>query len=467
MRGFVSPQVGRERRLVFSAALALGMLLGLIGAVGTDAAPRAIQDPNATPSWILSFAGASTGDDMASDVKIAADGAVFVAGQLASAIGGYDASLVKIVDGAPVWPGPATYDGPHHGDDTADRLALGPGGVAYTAGWSVTAGGTSDVLLIKWSKNGRVLWARRYDGPGHADDRAVAVGVDAAGNVTVAAESAGRAGAYDYAVISWTAAGKRRWVWRYDGAHRGHDKPSDMVVAPGGGVYVTGTSQTGDTVTAAVTARLSSAGKRLWLRSYRDPAGRETTACALAARPGGGVYVAGHVDVGGSATDGLVVRYTASGVRTVFTRDTGAGGASSQGFSDVAVGSGGQVVAVGFDGNRPRQAIYRTDGSIAAALTWPTAGGSDRFNAVATDAFGGYYVTGTAEIALGDRKIFSGRGSLLAGGGAWASLWGPPVPSFANDSTAIAVRGTTCVVVGGCDNGPATGMDQFVLGYVY
>ena len=449
-------------------ALACAAILCLLFATVAAGGPRrAIVDLNATPSWVVPLAGAGAGPDSAADVKIADDGAVYVGGSLASVSHGADASLEKIVDGAPAWAAPATYDSPYHGDDHADKLALGPGHVIYTAGYSIGANGKGDVLLLKWSKSGTLLWARRYDGPGHGDDVAYALGVDVAGNVTVAATSVGATGSPDYALISWSAAGKQRWAWRYDGAFHGQDSPSDLLVAADGSVYVTGLSETASMKYAAVTARLSAAGKLLWLRSYAGPTGLAAAGYALAARPGGGVYVAGLTATAATSIDGLVVRYTPSGARTVFTPDTGAGGATFQEFTDVAVAANGEGVAVGIDNGRPRQVLYTADGTIAGALTWPTVGSSDYFTAVATDKFGGFYATGMATVAPGNVKVFSGRGSVLPGGGAWTSLWGPATVSSSNAPRALAVRGTTCVVVGTCNNGPLTGMDQFVLGYLY
>ena len=86
---------------------------------------------------------------------------------------------------------------------------------------------------------------------------------------------------------------------------------------------------------------------------------------------------------------------------------------------------------------------------------------------MATDAFGGYYATGRLTVAANDVKVFTGRGSVLAGGGGFTSLWGPATASSGNYPIAIAVRDTTAVVVGACDNGPPTGRDQFVLGYLW
>jgi hypothetical protein len=444
------------------------LFCGAVGAAaartGSGVAPRIIFDFGATPSWTQTFHGPGGGGDVARDVVMANARIAYVAGSVTGSGGFSDASLMKLVNGAPAWAQPRRYDGPFHGNDVAHAIALGPKSVVYVACDSQRSSGVTEVLLVKWSKSGRRLWTRRYRGPS-VFNHVVDVGVDGAGNVTVAAGSAGDGG-MDIALVSWTSSGRRRWVWRYDGPFHGHDQPMEMAVARNGAMYVTGMTQIDATRSGMVTARLSAAGKRVWLRRYTGLAGLGAEAFALAVRPGGGVYVAGSTTSPAGGSDGLVVRYTAKGRRSVFAVDAGAGGITGQTFTDVAVTSTRQVVAVGADEGDCRVVTCNRTGGVAGALSFPSPGW-DHFAAVATDAYGGYYVTGSFTVAAGDRKVFTGRGSVLTGGGGWMSLWGPPAISVGNQPFAIAVRDSTVIVAGACTTGAATGVDQSVLGYVY
>jgi len=313
-----------------------------------------------------------------------------------------------------------------------------------------------------------VQWARRYDGPAHGVDQATAVGVDSAGNVTVAGYSQG-AGS-DWAVISWSSAGAKRWAWRYDGTAHGHDEPGDLVVATDGSVYVTGVT-TAVSGKQSLTVRLSKAGAVLWKRAYAGPESISAETVAVATRPGGGVFVAGTSQSATNGQDGLVVAYTPAGTRDVFALDTGPGGATSQEFRDLAVASTGHVIAVGTStsgGNRDcHVATYTKDGTIAGKLTVPGAAGEDALTAVATDAYGGFYVTGEYHVLVNKTAVFTARGSVLNGGGGWWSVWAPVFVSEDNEPTASAVRGTTACVVGECNEGTGSEEDQLVLGYVY
>jgi hypothetical protein len=469
-----APHLADSRASRPGMILVLGVLvlLMLVAAAAASAAPRhrAIFDPAATPSWWHAYHGVGASSDKASDVVIAKSGSAYVCGELGNAAGNIDASLVKLVGGEPTWPAPKTYDSPFHGFDSASRAAIGPGGTVYTAGASEAANGKRDVLVIKWSAAGAVQWARRYDGPAHGNDAAEALGVDSAGNVTVAAVSESSGAGLDWAVVSWSASGSKRWTWRYDNPAHGNDLANDLVVAKDGSVYVTGYSEIGMSGASSLTVRLSASGSKKWQKSYAGPEGIFAIALAAAARPGGGVYVCGMTASAATGTDGLVVSYTPSGARAVLALDTGPGGATAQLFRDLAVTSTKQVVAVGASATGMNSdchvATYTKDGTIAGKLTLPGAW-DDSFAAVAADGFGGYAIAGEYHTAVNKTAIFTTRGSVLTGGGGWLSLWAPAFVSESNDPSAIAVKDSTAIVVGRCQTGAAQGIDQVMLGYVY
>jgi hypothetical protein len=219
-----------------------------------------------------------------------------------------------------------------------------------------------------------------------------------------------------------------------------------------------------------MTVKYSPSGVTLWKKTYTGPAGLGAVVWAATARSGGGVYVCGSANSAGTGSDGLVMSYTSGGVRDVFALDIGPGGLSAQRFDDLAVTSTNQVVAVGSSsagGNKDLHiATYTIDGTLAAQGTLAGAW-QDEFVAVATDAFGGYYATGRYHTAVNKTAIFTARGSVATGGGGFWSLWQPAFLSEDNKPNAIAVRGTTAIVVGEASAGVMQGIDQVVLGYVY
>ena len=462
----------RRRRVLRLSVTATVLLLSTFGvaapALGADTSgpSRIIFDLNATPSWVREYNGSGNEPDVAEDVVLASPSVAYVCGSTGTGPTS-DATLMKFVDGVPAWPTPRVYNSPDNTFDEAKMLALGPGGTSvYAAGMSARPTTFNDVLVIKWKSNGTRQWARRWDGSGEID-QPLGIAVDANGNVYVAAAS-WSGGNYDWMLLSWTSSGTLRWAKRLSLPNGTMGIPTD-VVHDGGSIYVSGYTSSGMMASPEMrTVRYTTAGKIKWSRSYRGAEG--AVGSALIPRPGGGVYVAGAAMSSATGSDGLVISYTKSGARDVFTLDTGPGGLTHQRFNDVAVAANGMVVAVGSSTTGTnedcRQVAYSSDGTIIGAVTFPGAWG-DAWEAVAADAFGGFYVTGVYHVAADKTAIAVARGSVLEGGGGLTSLWQPALVTEQNRPKAIAVSGTTAVVVGQCSTSVAWGTGQIVLGYTY
>ena len=453
------------------AALAAVSVAGLVfTAVAGATTVKQIWDGTATPTWAVQSAGSGAFDDDANAVVATPGGVTFVTGDIGNAAGNSDLSLTELVNGVKKWT--KTYDGPAHGNDGGGAIAFGPKGIVYTAGWTTNKAGNRDMLLIKWTTTGKRLWVRTYDGPKHGTDYVTALVVDKKGDPTVARSSVGTYDS-DVAVVSWTGAGARRWAWRYSGTGHGVDWATDLLAAKDSSIYVTGWAWASGGKWAAVTARISAAGKNLWTRTY---AGGDTLGAggsAIAACPSGGVYVGGWVDTTATGTDGLILRYTPNGTTKVFAVDShGSTGTTSQAFNDIAVTTGKHVIAAGVtEENDASGDAYFDDYTSSGALAWSPilAYGPylQSFDYVATDSLGGYYLAGQFDDTGSSSQIYIYRGSQNPGAGFWQSLWGDDAshPGYSMP-LGIAVAGSTVWVVGQYGT-TAAGSDQIALGFAY
>ena len=443
----------RQRLLV--ALLLLGVLTILLLAVGPAAMadPKGlITDPTATPSWVLSLAGPAAAADGATDVIMLKRDVILVLGTLSNAGGDTDISLSKYTGNVKQWT--KVWDGPGLGIDTARKMALSSDGKwVYICGSSTKAAANGDLYVLKRSaKNGNLAWAKKYDGPAHMNELAVAIGVDAKDNVVAAAWSQSAAD-IDYAVVSWTKTGAKRWTWRWSGG-AGNDLPFDLYVEPNGKSYVTGIMAVSGGKAAAGTARLSATGGKLWAKKYLGPENLGAGGSTMVRRPGGGVYIGGVVARAATGNDGLLMRYSGTGSRSIVAIDDGSGGASNEVWWDITVAStkaivcGGSTESAGL--THPRACVYRPDGTAVFEGTrigpW-----SDAFTAVAADDFGGWYVVGTHHTAAAIEHVYVYRGSLLWHAGAWGCEWGAGTDG--NEPRAIAVYDTSCAVVGQWNGG--------------
>jgi len=108
-------------------------------------------------------------------------------------------------------------------------------GNVFVTGYSFGVPGDyamSDYATIAYSGTGVPLWTNRYNGPENGGDQAVAVAVDASGNVFVTGTSA---------TIAYSGAGVPLWTNRYHGPVNGNDAPhtkQSLAIAPDGVVVV-------------------------------------------------------------------------------------------------------------------------------------------------------------------------------------------------------------------------------------
>ena len=240
-----------------------------------------------------------------------------------------------------------------------------------------------------------------------------------------------------------------------------------MLIDGAGNVYITGSTATGATSTGAYTVKLSPAGKRLWGKTFGTvPDGRAEGSC-LAFAPNKGVYVGGRTLVTGQSDNAFLLRYTAGGSRKTFAWGDGAGGDVPQWIGDIAVASNGQIIGVGWSGGgaatNPYWVRWDADGTLDGQVSTVTAG-FDLWTGVATDAFGGVYMTGLWDGPAALPQVLTRRSSVYTAGATWSH-------AFVGDTTeilsqGIAVRGTTCVVAG-YEGTTTGGNDWFIHMWLY
>jgi hypothetical protein len=183
------------------------------------------------------------------------------------------------------------YDGPEHFSDSAVAVAVDESGHVYVTGSSWISQTDCDYLTIKYSPNGNMSWLRRYDGPASGRDHAADLALDNIGNIYVTGVSS-----RDYATVKYDSSGNEVWVRRYNGPDDGPDVASAIAVDDYGNVYVTGTSRNSGSREDFVTVKYVQTG--LW----RGDANTDGIIDL-----GDVVYLVNYLYKGGSAPDPLTV----------------------------------------------------------------------------------------------------------------------------------------------------------------
>jgi hypothetical protein len=428
------------------------VLLALVLLLAQAPAAPAKTPQTIEPAWAKSVNWSGASDDGAADLALSGDGKYLWACGRTTAVGAAhaDIGLVRIpVSGLRVYR--YSWDSASHRADVATALAIAADGSIYTAGNSETRLTGSDIVLVKWSRLGKVLRVGRYSASKYADG-AVDVVVDRSGNVTVCGTVGGLTGS-DWVTIRWSADGTRKWVRTFTGSGGGNDSPSEMTVDRDGYVYVTGSEWRSDGRWGSRTIKYSPKGARLWSRSW---SARGSASCSLGSitrRAAGGVYVGGSEEGGGA----VVLRYTANGaVSRVVT------GSTYLGAPDMATTSDGGWVLGGGGQTSPYVERYSSLGKMLKSWTLTPANDPEyitKIARVAADTAGRVYwaghATANSDLIVGCR----GRsGTASNWDGAWDDAGYQPVAQ-------AAVCSGGALYVAGSHGTAAAGTDMFVLKY--
>jgi uncharacterized delta-60 repeat protein len=419
------------------------------------------------PLWTNRYIGPANGYNQANAVAVDASGNVFVTGY--SYHGGANDEFATIAysgAGAPLWTN--RYNGPGNGANQAYAVAVDASGNVFVTGSSDGSGGGSDYVTIGYSSAGAPLWTNRYKGPGDYNG-AKAVAVDTSGNVFVTGISRGSGVYNDYATIKYSGAGVPLWTNRFNGTAGGDDWAVAVAVDASGNVFVTGYSATtlsGDYDYATI--KYSGTGVPLWTNGYNGPANGWDYAQAMAVDASGNVFVTGYSPGSGSAYDYATIGYSGAGVPLWTNRYNGPGNGSDY-PNAMAVDASGNVIVTGYSPGSGSSYDYATiKYSGAGVPLWTNryngpANSDDYANAVAVDTGGNVIVTG---YSLGSGSSYDYATIKYSGAGAplWTNRYNGPANSddYAN---AVVVDTSGNVIVTGYSLGSGGSYDYATIKY--
>jgi uncharacterized delta-60 repeat protein len=293
------------------------------------------------------------------------------------------------------------YNGPADDWDEAAAIAVDGSGNVFVTGFSEDANGKKDVCSIKYDAAGKQKWVKRYNGPANGDDEARAIAVDGSGNVYVTGRSERPKTGTDFVTIKYNAAGLQKWVAHFSGPGADDDSANSLALDTSGGIYVTGTIQTPLSDRDCATLKYNAAGLRQWVKRYNGPGNSADRGIAVAVDTAGRVCVAATSPE--SANDFAVLQYTSAGAEQWVSRYNGPYGGQDE-VEAMAVDGSGNVIVTGYSWSAT-EADYATVKFDAAGVEqWAkryngSASKADFPKAVAVDAAGNVYVTGYGELA--------------------------------------------------------------------
>lgn len=283
--------------------------------------------PDGSLQWERRFNRTGPGAYGGRTLKLTSDGQLYVAG-----VGPRNAvsssCIILLYDSLGNLQWSKEYLGPGNLSSGNLVLSVDENGNAYVAG-SANFAGYADLLVVKYSIKGDVIWATPYGTPGPVNDTLQASVADAHGDVYLAARCHTPYGwgyKLDYLVVKMTTDGNVAWARRYDGPTNGNDTPSCIAVSGDGCVYVSGVTNTYEGRNDYGTVKYSATGDLVWARHYSNDQYSDDYANSICVASNGHVVVTGQSKGTYSEDDIATVAYSPDGTQEWVNRFDSTGG---------------------------------------------------------------------------------------------------------------------------------------------
>ncbi|GEM_PF-2289560 len=344
--------------------------------------------------------------DEAADLAVDQSGNVYVTGKVTDAGKDYNYGTTRYnQDGNIAW-GPIVEKGRQAYNHEATAIALDDDYV-YVTGKIAGSDGDYTFGTIKYDRrNGSRVWSRQENGAadpaGVANpDEAVAIAVDAQGNVYVAGNSFSAAREWSYKAVKYDRDGNLKWTALSDANENSAnpDKVFAMAVDAAGNVYVTGIGYYDDAaLDDYMTIKYNGDdGQMLWKKFYHGDA--EDQPLALALDRAGHVFVTGRSKNSSGDWDFLTIKYNAANGAELKT--VAYNGGDNDMPTALAIDAAGNVFVTGGSQHAENSYDYLTikyNAGLGSVWTRrynnPGANDYDVANDLALDAAGNVYVTG-------------------------------------------------------------------------
>lgn len=203
------------------------------------------------------------------------------------------------------------YNSPGNFNDDLIDMVLDKEGNTYITG---NTGNPLDILTLKYSNSGNLLWSRIYNGPANRDDEAVKIAIDDSGFVYVAGKTFNTIDFTNYLLLKYSNSGNLIFVREYNYGDSTTEVPRDMVIDNNSNIIIAGDGGIcGLCPSDYLTVKYDKNGNVNWVRRYHGEGYFSNLGWTLALDNLGRVIVSGRSrNINNSAITATVI-YDSSG----------------------------------------------------------------------------------------------------------------------------------------------------------
>ncbi|MFH2142321.1 MAG: SBBP repeat-containing protein [Bacteroidota bacterium] len=351
-------------------------------------------DTNGNIIWVQFYNGTGNGRDRATALALDVSGNVYVTGPSTNTDNNTDFTTIKYdANGVQQWV--ITYD--NGGNDVSHDIAVDNNGNIFVTGESEDIVTGTDFVTIKYNTNGTQEWIKRYDFIA-LNDIALALDIDASGNLYVTGNSNSGTTQTDFATIKYDNSGNELWVSRHDGPGNSFDYPEDIIVDSYGFVYVTGSTTSSGANRDVATIKYDQNGNELWVRTH-DNSGLKDYANSILLDNNNNIVITGSTTSNTSGTDYITIKYDNNGNQIWIQKYYGRGLDDNDNAVKITADNDDNLYITGSSYNGYNNDFatikYNSDGVEQWVQTYNgTGNGEDIVSDLTVDSQGNVYITG-------------------------------------------------------------------------
>jgi uncharacterized delta-60 repeat protein len=354
------------------------------------------------------YSGTGEGEDRAFGIAVDELDNVYLTGQVSMSGRGLELIVLKYnKNGNLLWE--STYGATDQNfDDAGLAITLDRNSRPYITGYCTDPDGARKIVTIRFSTNGNIAWANIEDGSGSMDSQSFGIAVDETNNIYVTGYVTTSTGK-DIIIIKYTQNGNVKWSYIQDGGSGEDDVAFGIAVDDNNKLYVTGYTTVDSTQnnTDVVLMKVTPTGTLSWMQTYSEGTGISTNkAFGIVVDEQDRIFITGETSNSAQGTNYLTLRYNTSGTKIWSSVYNGPGNGDDY-ANAVKNLTNSKIVVTGASWGTNENFDYATlninksNGHVSTEYRYSFSGNSnDLAKDVAVSPDNSIYVTGYSELVV-------------------------------------------------------------------